>query len=64
MPFDPPAGLYFCLRTRWMPFTSCVMAVWVYCPLSLRWNVNCLISLTIDCLVAVCAVKHESVMFF
>ena len=64
MPFDPPAGLYFCLTTYWMPFMSCVMAAWVYCLLSLRWNVNCLILLTIGCLVAVRAVKHESVIFF
>ena len=62
MSFDPPAGLYCCLSTRWMPVSSCVMAAWVYCPLSLRQRLNCLILATIDCLVAVLAVKHVSSM--
>ena len=64
MLFDPPAGLYCCLRARRMPFISCKMAAWVYCLLSLRWKFNHPISAMIDRLVEVCAVKHESVMFF
>ena len=64
MPFDPPAGLYCCFIACWMTFTSYIMAAWKHCPLSLHWKLNRPSLATIDCLVAVCTVKHKSVMFF
>ena len=62
MPFDPPAGLYCFLSTCCMPFSSCVMAAWVYWSLSLQHRLNRPISVTIYCLVAVRAVKQVSAM--
>ena len=62
MPLAPPAGLYCCLSTRWMPFSSCVMAACVYWTLSLRRRIKRPILVTIDCLVAVRTVKHVSAM--
>ena len=62
MPLALPEGLYCCLSTRWMPFSSCVIVACVYWPLSLRRRLYHPISGTIDCLVAVRTVKHVSAM--